>query len=254
LQERQAPGEGSRFFSEEGAFDLPQAPWLLGYRCHYQVPKYSDDLFAYYGVPLPADLCSAVPSRRAEFLAGRHAALKALQRWGMGVEAVAIGRHRCPVWPVGWVGSITHDGDTAISAVARIESCAGLGIDLASCLPIESEEGLSRYIVQPEEARIMADWAIPRAWALTLAFSAKESLFKAVYPHVGRFFDFQAFELLSIDICRGRFWARTRTNLSPSLGAGVRVPGAFLLEAGSVCTLAWLPDSEAVRLSINHSV
>ena len=241
VREDQAAGEDLRFITEEDAFDLPQASWLRGFRCYFQQTRYSDDLFAQHGVPLPADLRSAVQGRRGEFLAGRYTALKALQRWGLEAGVVSIGRHRCPVWPVGLVGSITHDGATAISAVARAEDCTSLGIDLAGWLSDRDVLSLSGYIVQPEEARVLADCALPYARAVTLAFSAKESLFKALYPLVGAYFDFHAIELLSFDLSEGQFWARTRTDLSSSMGAGAAVHGAFLLGGGTVFTAAWLP-------------
>ena len=159
VREDQALGEDPRFFTEEGAFDLPRIPWLRGYRCRYRQAQYSDDLFVHHGVPLPPDLCSAVPCRKGEFLAGRHAAQKALQRWGLEGARVSIGRHRCPVWPIGWVGSITHDGATAISAAACAEGCLSQGIDLATWFYTKDAVSLADYIVQREETRILAECA-----------------------------------------------------------------------------------------------
>ena len=229
MREDQALGGGPR----------PQTPWLRGYRCRYRQPQYSDDLFQRHGVPLPLDLSSAVPGRKAEFLAGRHAAQKALQRWGLEGGMVSIGRHRCPVWPIGWVGSITHDGATAISAAACAVDCPSLGIDLATWFSAKDAVSLAGYIVQREETRILAECALTHAHALTLAFSAKESLFKAMFPIVGSYFDFHALELLVLDLDRGGFRARTRINLGPSLGAGTSFQGAILLGFETVFTAAW---------------
>ena len=126
----------------------------------------------------------AVPRRQAEFAAGRRAARAAMGQLGYPARAIPKDDHRAPVWPGGLVGAITHDAGLALAAVLPGNAASGLGVDLteaaalpgrtrAEILPDPREEGLSFL-----EART--------------AFSAKESLFKALFPLVGAYFGFSS--------------------------------------------------------------
>lgn len=59
---------------------------------------------------------------------------------------------------------------------------------------------------------------LPEALYYTLLFSAKESLYKALYPHVQRFFDFQAAEMESHTA--GSWQLCLKEGLSPALPQG----------------------------------
>ncbi|WP_352542194.1 hypothetical protein [Mesorhizobium sp. M0018] len=69
---------------------------------------YTEDLFHKLALPFPPSLCTALPLRGAEFLAGRAMADAALQALGQLTTEIPIGPDRAPVWPKGSVGSITH--------------------------------------------------------------------------------------------------------------------------------------------------
>ena len=61
------------------------------------------------GLALPVTLDKAVQKRKAEFLAGRYCARAALaQLDGSLAVNIGIGANREPLWPPGFVGSITH--------------------------------------------------------------------------------------------------------------------------------------------------
>jgi enterobactin synthetase component D len=113
----------------------------------------------------------------------------ALDQLDFPVRPIPKGASNEPVWPDGIVGSITHNGDTCMVAVARDISCAGIGID------VENRDAevrdLSRMILRDDE---LGDAPSEDAGAFSdrvrLAFSAKESVFKAVFPRVKRFIDF----------------------------------------------------------------
>jgi 4'-phosphopantetheinyl transferase EntD len=81
-----------------------------------------------------------------------------------------------PVWPVGIVGSLSHDDDIAVAAVAQSRDVAALGIDVepAEALPPE----LVDIVVTPRERLRLAD----DPCAGRLIFAAKEAVYKAVYP------------------------------------------------------------------------
>lgn len=133
----------------------------------------------------------ATPSRVDEFRTGRAAAHEALAGLGMDGAPLLRGAHREPLWPAGIVGSISHVPGHAIAAVAHRDRCGGLGLDL---------EHLDRTIPRLGDAIAFeeeTEWLRglqhadrPRA-ALEL-FSAKETIYKAFFPRVGRFFGFAA--------------------------------------------------------------
>ncbi len=121
----------------------------------------------------------AVERRRTHFALGRAAARDALAE--LGLAGVAIGRGPAgePVWPEGIVGAITHAGDTAVALVGRVSEYAGLGVDLEELARGPSTRA-ARLVCRPPEM----EWAGAETGTrrLTMLFSAKEAVFKAVFP------------------------------------------------------------------------
>ncbi len=147
---------------------------------------------------IPAALANAYPKRRREFLAGRYCARQALRSLGgeMAGESLPVGSDRLPQWPSGWLGSISHSRLAAVAVVERAASCTALGIDLEAWLDEAAGADVEPQITLPGELELLAAWTRPRA--LTLLFSAKEALFKALYPQVRRFLDFQAAQVVAL--------------------------------------------------------
>ena len=134
----------------------------------------------------------AVPKRQAEFLAGRWAARQALS--ALGVDAtLSRNEDGSPRWPLQVVGSITHGAGRALCAVARVDEVRSLGID-AERLMSESakDELLARICGEAERDVLARGLELPEHRSVTVAFSAKESLYKCLYPLVGKFMDFSA--------------------------------------------------------------
>lgn len=148
----------------------------------------------------------AIARRRAEFAAGRRAARLALDQIGHRDATLPVGADRAPLWPEGATGSITHDAGLALAVAVPVSVARSIGIDLteAAILPDGVRDQILRH---PDETRLTDLEA--RA-----AFSAKESLFKALSPHVGFVFGFSA-AVVEIDLSAGTFAAR----LTHSLGA-----------------------------------
>ncbi len=133
----------------------------------------------------------AVAKRRAEFLAGRWAAREALR--ALGIDAIpGKGDDGLPLWPEQATGSITHGAERALSAVARRADVRSLGIDAERLMRAASAELCSRICDGAELAALERALSLPRHHALTLAFSAKESLYKCLHPLIGKFMDFHA--------------------------------------------------------------
>ena len=150
-------------------------------------------------------------TRLREFVHGRACARQALADLGFPECAVPVGEDRAPVWPDGIVGSISHSDNHATAVVVRSTDHQGLGVDLEVNEPLEAS--LLPMLCRPEElARLgqpATNPALPK-----IVFSAKESVFKCIWPMVRRFVDFQEIEI-RIDIGAGSFVAIPHTENLP---------------------------------------
>lgn len=137
----------------------------------------------------------AVPKRQADFLAGRLVARAALAQFGVGPADIAIGPNRAPVWPNGFNGSITHTNDSGAAIVTQSDMICGIdreAIARGSAL----EALLSRCLSSSERLWMETQTRHPFDVMATLAFGAKECIYKALAPTVQRFFGFECAEIL----------------------------------------------------------
>lgn len=148
-------------------------------------------------LPHHAMLANAVASRQAEHLAGRIAAVAALKAAGAPFSPPGIGAHREPRWPAGFTGSITHTCHRAWAVV--ITTPGSIGIDVESLMDAQTARELASGIIDTQERALLARTPLPFASALTLAFSAKESLFKALFPQVSDWFGFECAKVVALD-------------------------------------------------------
>lgn len=125
-------------------------------------------------LPHYAQLQHTGRKRKAEHLAGRIAAVYALREYGYKCVP-AIGELRQPVWPAEVYGSISHCGTTALAVVSR----QPIGIDIEEIFSVQTAKELTDNIITPAEHERLAECGLAFSLALTLAFSAKESAFKA---------------------------------------------------------------------------
>lgn len=136
----------------------------------------------------------AVLTRRQQFTAGRKLARQAWQRLGVAPVALLSDAQRVPIWPRGIVGTITHTHVWCAAAVARQADIAGLGADVELASPLEL--ALWERICRPEERAFLHALPEPLPGLLAKAvFSAKESIYKALYPSVRVFLDFQGMHI-----------------------------------------------------------
>ncbi len=136
----------------------------------------------------------AVEKRVREFSTGRMLARAAIQELGPRDEDFTIlrGEERNPLWPAELTGSISHTDRHAIAVVARSSYISGIGIDLEVMNRVS--EKLTRFLLtEGEKTRLNASANPPRE--LTLLFSAKEAVFKAVNPLIGQMIDYRECEI-----------------------------------------------------------
>ncbi|QQP97283.1 4'-phosphopantetheinyl transferase family protein [Lysobacter enzymogenes] len=191
------------FLEDESAAPWWPAPGLVQHSAGYALGRYRDELFDRHRIEHPPALREAVPKRRAEFLAGRYCAARVLERLQANT-AVGIGRHRAPAWPAPVVGSISHTADRAIAVATRAPGVLGLGVDIEAELDPVTASELRPQVLGGDDERWLEHPRLSPQAALTLMFSAKESLFKALYPSVGEYFGFEAVGVTALDHERQR--------------------------------------------------
>lgn len=145
-------------------------------------------------LPHHAQLADAGRKRKADHLAGRIAAAHALPDH----TVPAIGPSGEPLWPDGISGSITHSGTQAMAVVVR-DRHALIGIDCETILPENEAREIKDGIIDAQEERVLSHSGYPFALALTLVFSAKESLFKALFPQVQAYMGFDSARVILLD-------------------------------------------------------
>ena len=221
------------------------ARWLLPFALadtvllstHFDVSQLASDDFQRSAVEPPASIQRSVAKRQAEFLAGRVCARAALQQLE-GLDFIpAIGEDRAPVWPTHISGSITHSTGRAAAIVAQKTHWRGLGMDLENLLDPERAERLAGEILTPAELqRLAAGRRDQLAMLVTLTFSVKESLFKALYPIVQQRFYFEHAEVLEWSET-GEVRLRLLADLSSEWRNGTELDAQFAVMDGQLLSL-----------------
>lgn len=141
-----------------------------------------------------AAVARAVVKRRREYAFGRACARDALARLGVAHAGPILGgAGGAPQWPARVVGSITHCELGAAAAVAYAADRGGLGIDLESRARAGAVDLMTLAATATERVRHAAlAGGVPVG---ALLFSAKESVYKCLYPRGGTFLDFGDVEL-----------------------------------------------------------
>lgn len=230
------------FHHEPVSDDPPVAiwPWPDDVRdCHCVTLRYSADEGCGGKVPpLPPQLLRAMPRRRAEFIGGRKCAAEAIRRITSIASFPGMAEDRAPIWPEGVVGAISHSGDRAIALVGSSERFCGIGIDIEKLLNEEEARDIAPQALTASERHSLGNDIDP--FMTGLIFSAKESLFKALYPTVKRFFFFEAAELSGFD-GNGSASLRLTADIGEKWHTGTEIPFRFCHFDGRLLTRILLP-------------
>jgi enterobactin synthetase component D len=169
----------------------------------FAVTQYSDALYEVLGIAPPANLGRAVNKRKAEFLCGRFLAALALERLGGPQVEIGSGEHRQPLWPATFNGSLSHSNDRAACLLSN-DTALALGIDIENMLTDAGAQNIASSVIDDGERALLGAGPMGFGPGLTAVFSAKEALFKALYPRVRNYFDFRAARLCRLDWQPGR--------------------------------------------------
>ena len=131
---------------------------------------------------------ASLASRQASG-AARIVARSLLAKLGSDADAPLIrGPSGAPVWPPGIVGSLAHDEEFAVAAVARAGGLIGLGVDVEPAEPLPPD--LVNLVLLPVEQKETPDESVKQR----LIFVCKEAVYKAVNPLDGSLLEYADIE------------------------------------------------------------
>jgi 4'-phosphopantetheinyl transferase EntD len=159
-------------------------------------------------------VADASPGRRREFATGRWCARRALGLAGEGNLQIPMGPDRAPVWPGGWTGSISHTRGCCAALLCERGGNVGVGID------VERADSGSQNLDRAFNAGELRGLSTPLE--KLIAFSAKESFFKAASRFAGGLIGFDA---VAIRLCP--LTDSFRATLLETLGAGLEKNRAY---------------------------
>ena len=136
--------------------------------------------------------------RRKQFLTGRLCLRRAAQALDVVPPPLLVDGRGAPLLPHGLTGSISHKDAYAIALAARCAESAAttwrVGIDLERAVPPRRD--LTQRILTDEEiAHLQGLSELQHGRAVTLRFSIKEAIYKALDPMVQRYIGFREVSL-----------------------------------------------------------
>lgn len=183
----------------------------------------------------------AVEKRRREYVAGRVAAHRAMEKLGLSARPVLSNRSRAPSWPRGLTGSLTHNDTTCVAAVARASQVRSIGIDVEDESPL-GPDLIATICTLEERAWLATQPEAARGHLAKLIFCAKEAVYKCQYPVSHRLLDFDAV-LVTPDVDTGQFEATFLRDTGP-FRVNHRLDGRFAMRDGQIHTaVVLLPDN-----------
>ena len=183
--------------------------------------------------------------KKISFTLGRAAARLAMEQIGIGNPGPVLrGLGGEPLWGDGIVGSITHSYPWSAAVVAKNSIQFSVGIDLETVVGVQ-EIDISPMVCREAELAWIRQGDFQER--LTIVFSAKEAVYKALYPHCRRFIDFLEVELTPYagpDGYHGGFLASFDASCpqGPSCSVHYSRHGALVFSC-AICCFPWNGDA-----------
>lgn len=179
-------------------------------------------------------IATAVDKRRSEFRTGRVLAREALAQIGCAPAPILARRERDPIWPAGFLGSISHSERLAVAVTAPASLIAGIGIDIEEDPKLDPD--LNSIVCDAEEREQQPELAKLGIDHAKLCFVTKEAVYKATFPQQRRVLKFEQLRVVfhipegsfSVAICNAQRAFR------PLRGTGSFLSGPELLMAAFV--------------------
>lgn len=169
------------------------------FKCTFEARNFNCFSSKYFGIVVPENIKSSVLKRQAEFVAGRYCAKQCLYSLDIRELEVLIGSKREPIWPLNLIGSITHTDDIAECIVSSCPQINCIGIDTEILMDYGKAKKIQHFIINDSEHLLFRKNklnGITFEYFLTSVFSAKEAIFKGIYPHIETYIDFLDIEVI----------------------------------------------------------
>jgi 4'-phosphopantetheinyl transferase EntD len=128
-------------------------------------------------------LATSVDKVRRASGAARIVARGLMAQLGQAQQAVPKAASGAPIWPAGLVGSLAHNSQVAVAAMARRADFSSVGIDVEPAEPLDAD--LLNLVATADERKAIAD----DPYRGRLLFTVKEAVYKSVYPLDGAFLE-----------------------------------------------------------------
>lgn len=210
-------------------------------QARFDLTQFDNTLFAACKIPFPESLNKAVNKRRAEYLASRLCVRHAVSQLGIEDFLLANDCDRAPIWPQGITGSLSHTHHCISLLLAKTTSGKILGVDCEQVMKHQTAQEMQSMIVTAQEMAVLRHSGLPFATALTVAFSLKESLYKALFPQLRQFMNFDAAEIVRCTPNAEQVTLRLTHTFAGGFTAGRAFSGRVLVEQDEV--LSWIIDA-----------
>lgn len=148
----------------------------------------------------PLKIAQARVERKNEYLCGRVLA-QAVLNHHFGLDQLITSMHEpLPIWPTHVLGSISHSKNKLIVALSN--NAVYLGIDIEHWVTSEFAQESAHLVLTPSEFDLWKSKAcefFDFAHYVSLIFSIKESLYKAIYPTAKQYIDFLEASIFDIN-------------------------------------------------------
>lgn len=179
-----------------------------------------------------AAVVGCVPKRQYEFRTGRRLARNALSQLGGAQIPIPVGKNREPIWPPGFIGTISHTDTLCLALAGRSARYLGLGADLEPMKRLDAS--LLSHIANPVEISAMTAGAGGCIDPGLVCFSAKEAFYKAYFQVTKTVLDFTD-AVFYVSWSAQTFAVELSSQFSPIAGRS-RFEGRFAIICGHVVT------------------
>lgn len=182
-------------------------------------------LYEKFAIYLPEKIKNAGLKRKSEFLIGRLAAQYALKSLNYSSDFILQkGQYGEPVWPSNYFGSISHSmaGPSTGIAVAYLnqgDKYAGIDLELTTnSLVLNHNQDILKHFLNTYEIQYLFHFNQLNPYFYLIAFSAKESIIKAICSKYQIILPFSDIQLTTVDlVAKLLFFKITNFNLNDDI-------------------------------------
>ena len=163
--------------------------------------RFCDVMFEQTNIYCPDVIAHSINKRKAEYFVGRYLVANRLNELGFEYCTLESNIDRSPRFPCGAIGSISHC--TNLACVVVTPSCCpdreNLGLDVQELISSDVCRDIESMIVAEQEVDLAVSVELTKEQAITLLFSAKEAIYKALAKFSTRGLNFTDAKLKQIN-------------------------------------------------------